>query len=258
MKKAQRKAAKAGRQPAKKLSRPVAKKAANTAPKARSRVNARSSKMTPGKASSGKARSVKARPAAAPRARAAAGAIASAELNAMIERLRTLEDIMEISRLKAAYCEAVDGGWDRRTHRGEEVAALFVDDGVWDAGQVGGRGEGRQGIIEKIDSFTQMPFALHRVTNPDIRVSGDEAVGKWHVIAYLSQPDGTPVMFMGVYRDKFVRTPKGWRFKHLGGAAAYFASLREGWGVGEHYRRQAQTESEDMPRGTDGDGDDFS
>ena len=53
-----------------------------------------------------------------------------------MERLQTLEDITEIARLKAAYCEAVDGGWDRRTHRGEEVAALFVDDGVWDAGKV--------------------------------------------------------------------------------------------------------------------------
>jgi hypothetical protein len=151
---------------------------------------------------------------------------------------------MEISRLKAAYCEAVDGGWDRRTHRGEEVASLFVEDGVWDAGRIGGRGEGHDGIVRVIDSFQRMPFALHRVTNPDIRVKGDEATGKWHVIAYLSQPDGTPVMFMGVYRDKFVRTPQGWKFKHLGGAAAYFTSLGEGWGVGEYYKQNPLTETE--------------
>ncbi len=158
-------------------------------------------------------------------------------------RLQNLEDIMEIARLKAAYCEAVDGGWDRRTHRGEAVADLFVDDGVWDAGKIGGRGEGRQGIIDRINSYQQMPFALHRVTNPDIRISGDEAVGKWHVIAYLSQPDGTPVMFMGTYRDRFVRTPQGWRFKHLGGSASYFANHREGWGVGTYYRENPITDS---------------
>jgi SnoaL-like domain len=215
MKKAQRKATKAGKKTSKKLSRPVAKKAA--APKARARAAA----------APPKARAV---PAAADRALAA-------DLNRLMARLRTLEDIMEISRLKAAYCEAVDGGWDRRTHRGEAVASLFVEDGVWDAGPVGGRGEGHAGITSKIDSFQQIPFALHRVSNPDIRINGNQATGKWHVIAYLSQPDGTPVMFMGTYRDKFVRTPQGWRFKHLGGAAASYASLREGWGVGEYYKR---------------------
>ncbi len=224
MKKAQRKAAKAGKQTSKKLSRPVAKKAARSAPKAR-------------------ARTVSARPKARPVA-AAARMQASAELDALKARLRNLEDIMEISRLKAAYCEAVDGGWDRRTHRGEDVAALFVEDGVWDAGRIGGRGEGHDGIVRIINSFQRMPFALHRVTNPDIRVTGNEATGKWHVIAYLSQPDGTPVMFMGTYRDKFVRTPQGWRFKHLGGAAAYFTGLREGWGVGEYYRQNPFSESQ--------------
>jgi hypothetical protein len=223
MKKAQRKAAKAGKQTSKKLSRPVAKKVAKSAAKAEPRASA----------SPSRARAVPIAPAKD----------VSGDLRALRTRLQTLEDIMEITRLKAAYCEAVDGGWDRRTHRGEEVAALFVDDGVWDAGQVGGRGEGHQGIVDKINSFTQMPFALHRVTNPDIRVNGNEATGKWHVIAYLSQADGTPVMFMGVYRDKFVRTPQGWRFKHLGGAAAYFASLREGWGVGAYYKQQSPSES---------------
>ncbi len=227
MKKVQRKAAKAVRKTTRKLSRPVAKKAASSA-KGRARAAAPKAKAAP-------------RPRPAPPARDF-----SADVNALHQRLRNLEDIMEISRLKAAYCEAVDGGWDRRTHRGEEVAALFTEDGVWDAGKIGGRGEGRQGIIDIINSFQRMPFALHRVTNPDIRVNGDEAVGKWHVIAYLSQPDGTPVMFMGVYRDKFVRTPQGWRFKHLSGAAAYFASLREGWGVGEHYRKNPISDSENV------------
>jgi hypothetical protein len=222
MKKAQRKAAKAVKQSPKKLSRPVAKKAVKSAPKMRARPAARTS-----------------RPAVAAPLRDF-----SADVSALMGRLQTLEDIMEISRLKAAYCEAVDGGWDRRTHRGEAVASLFVPDGVWDAGRVGGRGEGHAGIVRIIDSFQRMPFALHRVSNPDIRVNGDEATGKWHVIAYLSQPDGTPVMFMGVYRDKFVRTQQGWRFKHLGGAAAYYTSLRDGWGVGEYYKQNPLPEAE--------------
>jgi len=233
MKKAQRKPAKARRQTPKKSARAVPKKAAVA-----------NQAAAPRRAAARKA--VAAKGAAKPRSTRAAATTsgAAADLGALIRRLQELEDIMEISRLKAAYCEAVDGGWDRRTHNGEAVASLFVDDGVWDAGRIGGRGEGRDGIVRIIDSFQQMPFAFHRVTNPDIRINGDEATGKWHVIAYLSQPDGTPVMFMGTYRDKFVRTPRGWKFKHLGGAAAYYTSLREGWGTGEHYKRQAASAPE--------------
>jgi hypothetical protein len=222
MKKAQRKQAKAGRQTGK-MARPAPKKAA------------------------AKARAVavraKARPSAARAATRQPGADLAPQLQALQARVQELEDIMEISRLKAAYCEAVDGGWDRRTHRGEAVAALFVEDGVWDAGKLGGRGEGHQGIIDRINSFQPIPFALHRVTNPDIRINGDEAIGKWHVIAYLTQPDGTPTMFMGTYRDRFVRTPQGWKFKSLGGNAAYFANQREGWGVGEYYKQNPLSDS---------------
>ena len=234
MKKAQRKPAKAGKQTSRKSPPAALKKSASAAARKSSAITAKKSSRTIAK------KAPAARSAAAARsARPATGrSNASAGIGALLERLQNLEDIMEISRLKAAYCEAVDGGWDRRTHNGEAVAALFVDDGVWDAGKVGGRGEGHDGIVEKINSFGQIPFAFHRVTNPDIRVNGDEAVGKWHVIAYLSQPDGTPVMFVGVYRDKFVRTPQGWKFKHLGGSAATYTSLREGWGVGEFYKEQ--------------------
>jgi SnoaL-like domain len=236
MKKAQRKPAKARRQTPKKSARAIPKKAvAKKAPAPRKAVAAKRAVAAKGAPTARNARA------------SAAPVRASAELRALVRRLQELEDIMEISRLKAAYCEAVDGGWDRRTHRGAEVASLFVEDGVWDAGRIGGRGERHEGIVNVIDSFQRMPFAFHRVTNPDIRINGNEATGKWHVIAYLSQPDGTPVMFMGTYRDKFVRTPQGWRFKHLGGAAAYYTSLREGWGVGEHYKRQAASASGNGP-----------
>ena len=230
MKKAQRKAAKAGGRLSKNRLRAVPKKAVV---KQRPRQAAGRPGLRPGR------RPPKRRGQGAQRPWPPVRQTPRHDIDALVKRLQNLEDIMEISRLKAAYCEAVDGGWDRRTHNGEAVASLFVEDGVWDAGRIGGRGERRQGIIGIIDSFQRMPFAFHRVTNPDIRINGDEATGKWHIIAYLSQPDGTPVMFMGTYRDKFVRTPQGWKFKQLGGKAAYYTSLREGWGTGEYYKQQA-------------------
>jgi hypothetical protein len=220
MKKAQRKPTKAARRGTAKPSPPVAKKAAAAKSAARSR-NARSK---------------------APAATAAAG------LSALQRRLQTLEDIMEITRLKAAYCDSVDGGWNRRTHNGEAVASLFVDDGVWDVGGGAGRGEGHDGIVKLIDSFQHMPFAFHRVSNPVIHVDGDQATGKWHLIAYLSQPDGIPVMYFGVYNDRFVRTPQGWKFKLLTCDTATLAPFRDGWSTGDYYKERSASASENGPR----------
>ena len=212
MKKAQPKLSKASKQPSKKSPAAVARKAAP----ARSIARARN---------------------------APAAGLASPEISALDRRLQNLEDILEITRLKDAYCDAVDGGWNRRTHRGEEVASLFVEDGVWDAGEIGGRGEGHQGIVNRLNTFSEMPFAFHRVTNPDIRVNGDRATGMWHIIAYLCNPDGTPVMYFGVYHDEFVRTPRGWKFKLISADAANFCTLREGWSKGEYYKAQAASAS---------------
>jgi hypothetical protein len=36
--------------------------------------------------------------------------------SALEKRVQLLEDIEEISKLKASYCNYVDGGWDRPTH----------------------------------------------------------------------------------------------------------------------------------------------
>lgn len=220
MKKAQRKPTKAARRSIGKPSPGIAKKAAAAKSIAKSR-NSR-----------GKS----------PAVTAATG------LTALQRRLQTLEDIMEITRLKAAYCDAVDGGWDRRTHRGEEVAALFVADGVWDVGGGAGRGAGYGGIVKLIDSFQQMPFAFHRVSNPVIHIDGDQATGKWHLIAYLSQPDGTPVMYFGVYHDQFVRTPRGWKFKLLTCDTATMALLRDGWSTGDYYKERLPQAPENGPR----------
>ncbi len=220
MKKAQRKPTKAARRSIGKPSPGIAKKAAAAKSVAKSR---------------------------SPRGKAPA-ATAAAGLTALQRRLQTLEDIMEITRLKAAYCDAVDGGWDRRTHRGEEVASLFVDDGVWDVGGGAGRGEGYDGIVKLIDSFQHMPFAFHRVSNPVIHVDGHQATGKWHLIAYLSQPGGIPVMYFGVYHDRFVRTPQGWKFKLLTCDTATLAPLRDGWSTGDYYKERSASASENGPR----------
>jgi len=117
--------------------------------------------------------------------------------------------------------------------------------GTWAAAPGAARVDG---IVKLIDSFQHMPFAFHRVSNPVIHVDGDQATGKWHVIAYLSQPDGNPVMFFGVYHDQFVRTRQGWKFKLLTCDTATMTPLREGWSTGDYYKERLGQALENGPR----------
>ncbi len=148
------------------------------------------------------------------------------------QRLQRLEDIQAITELKAAYCNGADGGWDRPSHDCDAVAALFVEDGVWDAGKDIGRGEGREAIRALFKSFQRWPFAFHRVSNPIIKVDGDTATGEWHVQVAITMDEGQDMWAGGIYRDQFVRTPDGWRFKELTFTRAFISMNDQGWQVG--------------------------
>ena len=47
-------------------------------------------------------------------------------------RVRELEDVEEIRRLKWRYCRCWDVGWSTHDGDGDGLAALFAEDGVWD------------------------------------------------------------------------------------------------------------------------------
>lgn len=128
-------------------------------------------------------------------------------------RLRTLEDRAAIAELKAAYCDAADGGWDRESHDADAVAALFAADGVWDGGDFG-VARGVDEIRRLFTEFKRFQFAFHRVTNARITVDGDRAAGSWHLVNAVSR--GERHLVLGaIYNDEFVRTGAGWRFSAI-------------------------------------------
>jgi hypothetical protein len=147
------------------------------------------------------------------------------------QRVQVLEDIQAITELKASYCNAADGGWDRPSHDADQVASLFVEDGVWDGGKIG-RGAGREGIRALFTSFQRFPFAFHRVTNPIIKVDGDTATGEWHVQVPITLEENRAFWLGGIYHDEFVRTPGGWKFKVLKVTSAFVSKNEQGWKVG--------------------------
>lgn len=151
------------------------------------------------------------------------------ESSTMEQRLRRLEDIEEIKKLKARYCAACDGGWDgRASHDTEKIVALFAEDGVWEGG-VYGRREGRDGIREFYQHNPEVPFAFHLLTNPIIEVDGDRATGNWHLMISMTQADRKSLLIAGVFEDEYVRTPEGWRIKRSRFSLAFHTPYQGAW-----------------------------
>tara|TARA_X000001036_G_scaffold259813_1_gene241526 strand:- start:1709 stop:2254 length:546 start_codon:yes stop_codon:yes gene_type:complete len=134
------------------------------------------------------------------------------------DRLKKLEDIESIRRLKAAYCAACDDD-----HDGEAISALFIEDGIWQqSGKVGSAGiepkQGRNAIAEFMFSLRSAGFirhSAHMVTNPVIDVFGDEAKGSWRFIMVYSHIDSSFVRIIGHYEEEYVRREGKWYFRSL-------------------------------------------
>jgi hypothetical protein len=50
------------------------------------------------------------------------GEFMDSQIAQLVARITRLEDIEEITRLKAEYCNAMDGGWDRPAHDADRAA----------------------------------------------------------------------------------------------------------------------------------------
>ena len=110
-------------------------------------------------------------------------------------RLRAIEDVEAIKKLKARYCVYCDEGYNAGG-----IAGLFTEDGVWDGGLFGCY-EGRDAIRSFFQEASQMiSFALHYVTNSIVEVDGDQAQGTW----YLFQT----CLLWSVLSDIFFSKPK--------------------------------------------------
>ena len=145
------------------------------------------------------------------------------------ERLQLQEDRHAIANLKACYVDAADGGWTGEpAHDGDTIASLFVEDGVWDAGEMG-QGVGHAGIRAYFAGAVEdFPLVFHHASSARIHLEGDEASGRWHVMVPMIDK-GVSKLLLGIYDDRFVRTPKGWKFKELRFTPASIIDLPAVW-----------------------------
>jgi hypothetical protein len=131
-------------------------------------------------------------------------------------RIRVLEDLEAIRKLKARYCAACDD-----SHNPETLGTLFAEDATWEATGMG-RAVGRAAIQEKLGAVGRsgrIRNSAHHAINPILDVDGDRATGHWRLIMLYTanQPDGSLqwLRIIGEYRERYVRIGGEWRFESL-------------------------------------------
>ena len=140
-------------------------------------------------------------------------------------RLRVLEDIEAIKKLKARYCAYCDNNYDA-----DGIAALFTEDAVWDGGNFG-RYEGREAIRTFFRGAPQIfPFAIHQVMNPIIEVEGEQAKGQWYLFQPATLAEGNQAVWLAArYEEEYVKVESEWKFKRLKVFPSFLTPYDQGW-----------------------------
>ena len=141
------------------------------------------------------------------------------------KRLRVLEDIEEIKKLKVRYSVYCDENYNP-----DGLASLFIEDGIWDGG-ARGRAEGKEQIRSFFAGISKViPFAVHMVMNPIIEVDGDTAKGKWYFLGALTAAEGNQALWSSLrYDEEYVRASGEWKFKSLKVTAFFSTPFDQGW-----------------------------
>jgi hypothetical protein len=138
------------------------------------------------------------------------------------ERLRAIEDRLEIYNIIASHPPSADTGGD------VHIAASWVEDGIFDRGESPTRG--RDGIAQQVLSPAHQAAIArglaHFTSLPHVAISGDCAVVTSYLQIVVPQTQGDPIEVpnhgsskgfrihrMTANRWELVRTPDGWKIK---------------------------------------------
>ncbi len=158
------------------------------------------------------------------------------KVRALESRLRLLEDVEAIRRLKARYGELVDARYARGTVKepeqlqklAGEIADLFSVDAVWEGGKALGTCRGRQEIYERFLKPT-LRFSWHYFVKPQIRVDGDRATARWDILAPCTTQKGEAHWMAGVEDDEYVRVDGRWLHSRMKLRVVFMAPHATGW-----------------------------
>lgn len=149
------------------------------------------------------------------------------------KRIQRIEDIEEIKKLKYTYAKILDGGYNP-----DQVAALFVEDGLWSVSGVGGTAKGRENIRKHSANLgSSIKWGQHNIFAPVIEVSedGTHAEGDFYLICLLtmvspeSEKGEEAYVLVGKYHDIFVKVDGKWYFETLSGDIEQSSPWTDGW-----------------------------
>ncbi|UXA07575.1 nuclear transport factor 2 family protein [Mycobacterium sp. SMC-2] len=135
-----------------------------------------------------------------------------------------LADIEAIKQVKYRYLRALD------TKRWDDFADTLAEDVLGDYGSSVGE---EHHFTNRVDLVNFMRKSLgpaviteHRVTHPEISVTGDEATGTWYLQDRVIVADFN-FMLIGAafYRDRYRRTEDGWKISATGYDRTYEATM---------------------------------
>ncbi|MDY6999666.1 MAG: nuclear transport factor 2 family protein [Actinomycetota bacterium] len=141
-----------------------------------------------------------------------------------------MESESAVRAVKAHYMQWADE--KRRLGMGE----LFWEDAVWEeldgSGRTiaGARWEGREAIAAMFnESPDRLHFTVHYLTNEEITVAGDAAVGRWKLLEPCTIRDEMAVWQGGHYVDDFERRDGVWKISHLRLTLDFQTPYGDGW-----------------------------
>src|SRR6201998_3087299 len=135
-----------------------------------------------------------------------------------------IADIEAIKRVKYRYLRAMD------TKHWEDFADTMTEDIVGAYGESLGKElhfNNRADLVEYLSSAMGPGVVTeHRVTHPEITVTGDTASGIWYLQDRVIVPE-YDFMLIGAafYRDRYRRTEAGWRISGTGYDRTYEATM---------------------------------
>ena len=142
----------------------------------------------------------------------------------IVMTLQEISDRLEIQDLMVAYSHAVD------TRDWDAFDDVFTPDAIIDYTEMGGT----RGGVTATKDFLRMAMPhfssfQHMVATSKVTIDGDTAEGRTicHNPMVIDKGNGeTHVFFCGLwYRDRFVRTPAGWRIKERYEEKSYFHNV---------------------------------
>ena len=133
-------------------------------------------------------------------------------------------DLEDIKVVKYRYLRALD------TKHWDDFADTMTEDIIGNYGSSLGETHSftdRASLVEYMrSSLPANVITEHRVTHPEIDIDGDEATATWYLQDKVIVPEFDFLLIgAGFYRDKYRRTPDGWKLSLTGYDRTYDAQL---------------------------------